>query len=164
MSKVRRCGECKRDRPHEALGLCSTCYTRKRKAARGWVPPEKGPECAHPGCTSVPDCDGLAVCSRHIHGALGISYRQLDYWIRRGYLRPAVPRGGGPGHSRQWPAEEIQVALRMSVLVAAGLVPERAASFARSGWPAAEIAPGVALAITSACPVPATAPACEVVG
>ena len=72
--------------------------------------------------------------------ACGISYRQLDYWTRTGYLRP-VPMGGenrahptvpSTGHYRDWPAEELRIAREMGRLTAAGLIPEVAHRVARS--------------------------------
>ena len=94
---------------------------------------------------------GLPVCCRHITDELGITYRQLDSWVRRGYLRPErkTVRGGkyhdGSGAPRRWPATELEVARRMGRLVAAGLRPERAAGFARNSWPAGDLAPGLRL-------------------
>lgn len=47
----------------------------------------------------------------------GATYRQLDYWIRAGYLHPLRRRGGeGTGSPRVWPDAE-----RMAILACAGL-------------------------------------------
>lgn len=57
------------------------------------------------------------------------TYRQLDYWIRRGWLHPL---GTGSGNRRQWPETERRAARIMARCVNAGLTPEAAASVARS--------------------------------
>jgi len=62
----------------------------------------------------------------------GITYRQLDYWTRKGWLRAsrgtAMP---GSGHQRAYTEHEAQVATRMGRLVHDGVSPERAAHLAR---------------------------------
>lgn len=68
---------------------------------------------------------------------LGLSYRQLDYWTRCGYLRP-VQRcenrvGNGTGYAREWPEYELSIAAAMGRLVRLGLTPARAAKVARAG-------------------------------
>lgn len=62
----------------------------------------------------------------------GATYRQLDFWVRRGYLKPrnATP---GSGFPRRWPTEEVTVAAAMTQLVAAGLTVEAAHHAARNG-------------------------------
>jgi hypothetical protein len=66
-----------------------------------------------------------------IHTRLGITYRQLDYWVRIGYLHPEREREGS-GHPRIWPDEEQRVAREMGQLVRAGLDPDLAHRLARS--------------------------------
>lgn len=61
---------------------------------------------------------------------LGATYRQLDYWIRKGYLRPDGA-GSGQGSKRTWPRSEAQIARLMARLTAAGMEPIAAASAAR---------------------------------
>lgn len=99
--------------------LCGACYHRHRRA--GTL--EKFPLSpqVRPG---VPQIDG-------------VTYRQLDYWIRQGYLRVAAE---GSGSCRTWPAAEVRVARIMARLVAAGVRPAAAERIARGGK---EIAPGV---------------------
>lgn len=83
--------------------------------------------------TAEPVTD-LRVCYRSsgtVAEACGITYRQLDYWVRCGYLHP-VHRGGS-GHDRLWPYEEIATAVRMGLLVAAGLTPRGAHAVTRAG-------------------------------
>lgn len=68
--------------------------------------------------------------------ATGITYRQLDYWTRAGYLRTTTPRRGS-GYALRWPTTEIPVAAAMHRLTAAGLAPAAAARVAR-GHPLAD--------------------------
>lgn len=62
----------------------------------------------------------------------GISYRQLDYWVRQGWLRPEYPHAGS-GTRREWTNDELDVAVRMAKLVKAGLAHDIAANVARKG-------------------------------
>jgi hypothetical protein len=58
-----------------------------------------------------------------------VTYRQLDHWSRKGWLRPN--HKGGSGRVRHWPSEELFVASRMGRLVRAGVVASVAARVAR---------------------------------
>lgn len=60
------------------------------------------------------------------------TYRQIDWWIRRGYLLPDNPNPGS-GAARIWTNDELGVLRRMALLVKAGLSPEIAAKAARAG-------------------------------
>lgn len=60
---------------------------------------------------------------------LGITYRQLDHWITRGYLRPENKPGSGT--EREFSEREIEVAKLMAALVNAGFRAEKAAKTAR---------------------------------
>ena len=60
----------------------------------------------------------------------GVTYRQLDYWIRAGYVRPLDPLPG-TGTARQWPEEEREVVMTMARLVDAGFTVPAAAVLAR---------------------------------
>lgn len=62
---------------------------------------------------------------------LGISFRQLDYWCRRGYLKP-IGDGEGSGHPRWWPPQEIAVAGRIVALLNEGFRLDVAAQRARA--------------------------------
>lgn len=66
----------------------------------------------------------------------GLSYRQLDYWTRRGYLKP-VEDNPGSGRERHFTAWETGVARRMGGLVEAGLTVETASAIARGDSSAA---------------------------
>jgi hypothetical protein len=59
----------------------------------------------------------------------GITFRQLDYWCRRGYLKPQG--GEGSGNPRWWPSSELEVARRMVALVRDGYQVAAAARKAR---------------------------------
>lgn len=74
---------------------------------------------------------------------LGLSYRQLDFWVRKGYLQP-VRSGLGRGHDRMFPASEVRVAAEMAALVSAGLSPAVAHHAVRNGG---ELAPGVRVVV-----------------
>lgn len=60
----------------------------------------------------------------------GITYRQLDYWTRRGYLRPDNA-GCGSGRQRRWSAAEQRICTLIIRLCRAGLDLGRAAEVAR---------------------------------
>lgn len=62
--------------------------------------------------------------------AADITYRQLDYWCRSGWLRPyhASP---GSGIRRFFPPAELEVARAMVLLIKAGVAPPVAARAAR---------------------------------
>jgi DNA-binding transcriptional MerR regulator len=61
-----------------------------------------------------------------------VTYRQLDFWVRRGWLEPTSRPGSG--HVRTWTLDELAVACRMGALVEVGITAERAAHVAREGW------------------------------
>lgn len=74
-----------------------------------------------------------------------VSYRQLDYWVRAGWLQPDNAKPGC-GYYRSWPAAEIQAAERMAHLVAAGLPYRLAAAVAHGQeW----ITPTVKITVTT---------------
>lgn len=62
--------------------------------------------------------------------ATGASYRQIDYWAQRGYLKP-VQEKQGSGNNRSWPASECDVARIMMKLLGVGVELARAAQYAR---------------------------------
>lgn len=64
--------------------------------------------------------------TQHLPRAL--TYRQLDYWCRRGYLKA---EGHGSGTRREWPPTEVAVAGLMAVLTRVGLEVATAAEVAR---------------------------------
>lgn len=52
------------------------------------------------------------VSVERIQQVTGVTYRRVDYWVRRGYLRPVNP-GPGSGHARKFTAED---AVRVAVI------------------------------------------------
>jgi len=58
----------------------------------------------------------------------GITYRQLDYWLRTGLLDGQ--RDTGSGNTRDWAAAQVSKARVMGSLVRAGIGPRRAAGLA----------------------------------
>lgn len=95
----------------------------------------------------------------------GATYRQLDYWVKRGYVQPSeVAASGigwsarrpvdrptsnpGSGRRRMWHPDEAAVAARMVRLLAAGLSVEAAARVARRPDELLELAPGVQVLVT----------------
>lgn len=63
--------------------------------------------------------------------ATGLTYRQIDYWCRQGYLRPleATP---GSGKARVWLSTERDVALLINRLLGVGVELQAAVQVARS--------------------------------
>lgn len=97
------------------------------------------PYCARGYCgkhykAAVCHGDPLATAQRRppeaVHLSLGITYRQLDHWVRAGYLKPEREQEGS-GYWRHWPEEERRVGREMGQLVQAGLIPAVAHRIAR---------------------------------
>ncbi len=43
-----------------------------------------------------------------------ITYRQLDYWVRQGYVTPSISNGNGSGTPRRWSEADVdQVRVRV---------------------------------------------------
>jgi len=65
-------------------------------------------------------------------GKADITYRQLNNWCDKGWLKfKLVPGMGRGGQQREFTAAEAEVCVRMARLVAAGVYPEKAAKIAR---------------------------------
>lgn len=93
-----------------------------------WIEPDDTTiKCA--GCNEVPP--GYLVQNDML--TTGLTYRQLDYWCRCGWLRPLVARPGS-GTRRVFPPEELRVATLMAALTKVGVLPAAAELFARQGW------------------------------
>lgn len=60
----------------------------------------------------------------------GMTYRQLDHWVSRGYLKPDNPHPGN-GVARSFRAVEARIAAEMFRLVRSGTLPAVAAVVAR---------------------------------
>jgi hypothetical protein len=63
--------------------------------------------------------------------APGLTYRQLDYWTRRGLLHPDGPAPGS-GHRRVWSEAEMAIARRVGELRLEGFELEAAFRRARA--------------------------------
>ena len=59
---------------------------------------------------------------------IGVSYRQIDWWMRQGYLNVT---GNGSGTMRNFTNVEKEVARLMGRLVRVGFAPKSAAGIAR---------------------------------
>lgn len=79
---------------------------------------------------------------------VGISYRQADYYVRRGWVLAPSP---GSGYHRRLAPKEAAVLRTLARLVIAGLTPETAARLARetNGRGRHELADGVHIDLTS---------------
>ena len=60
----------------------------------------------------------------------GITYRQLDFWIRRGYVKVDNDVTGS-GNTREFSSIEARVVLYMADLVRSGFTPQASAVTAR---------------------------------
>lgn len=70
---------------------------------------------------------------------LGLTYRKLDWYCRKGWIRPDDPHPGS-GTRRLFPPDEYEAAVWIARLVGAGVSPDAAASAARcGGWLAAGV-------------------------
>jgi DNA-binding transcriptional MerR regulator len=82
---------------------------------------------------------------------VGLTYRKLDYWSRRGYLVSERAKPGS-GHPRTWSSDEIAVARAICRLTGVGFTLSAAAKIARehytSGHLHIRLAPGIALGFT----------------
>jgi DNA-binding transcriptional MerR regulator len=56
----------------------------------------------------------------------GVSYRQVDYWIRAGYIAGTHPGSGG---KRQFDADAVAAVKMMAALVNVGIRPDAAAEY-----------------------------------
>lgn len=71
------------------------------------------------------------VTSEQLRVRAGITYRQLDYWTRTGYLHAANGDTPGTGNARFYTVSEVAVATLMGRLTAAGITPRVAGELAR---------------------------------
>lgn len=104
------------DRPRPVAD-CSNCGRHMRIAARGkcfacyqwWkVHGEPRPHEQLPPTRYEQQPDHLT--SRQVCDAVGISYRQIDYWCRSGLLAPSggeLPRENSTGFTRWWTADDV---------------------------------------------------------
>lgn len=84
----------------------------------------------------------------------GLTYRQLDYWTRLGYLVADENRPGS-GNVRTFHPGEVAVGTIMRRLVTAGLIVEAAAFIARDiadGADTVSLGPGLVVTISEEAP------------
>lgn len=67
---------------------------------------------------------------------IGVTYRELDYWVREGFVKPTPVdgesrRAPGTGKSRIWDERDADVALWFARLVRNGMRPGKVGSTAR---------------------------------
>lgn len=86
-------------RPHEAKGLCRLHYQRLRLFG--------DPMASRPPAIRPSDVHARGrLTSRDLVRQSGATYRQIDYWTRRGYLE-SVRSGGGSGESNEYEADAV---------------------------------------------------------
>lgn len=119
--------------------------------------------CNRPGHTSLTDvayrCRGCLRAHPRVDGetylldvvaTLHASYRQVDYWIRNGYVAPRL-QDLGSGHRRGVTAEEVAEIQAFDYLVAFGILPARVAEvLVELGDSSAAEFPGTGITITVA--------------
>jgi hypothetical protein len=69
----------------------------------------------------APDVDDHVIGAHELTIAAGITYRQLDYWTRLGYLTPWNSPTPGSGVPRVYPLDQVDVASTMRAVIAAGV-------------------------------------------
>lgn len=74
--------------------------------------------------------------SREVCERAGVSYRQLDFWARRGWI--GFEGGGGTGRSREFTSVQVDHIIRMSRLVKAGMYPNKAHQIAAGEFTAVD--------------------------
>jgi hypothetical protein len=125
------CLDCGQEGAHAARGLCWACYRENAKdGTLDDFPAYVAPQVA--GRTA----------EELVKSLTGVTYRQLDHWCRKGYLRP--DGGVGSGTVRVFSDEESAVAQVMARLVVAGLLPAAAARVARGEM---DLAPGIRIVL-----------------
>lgn len=76
--------------------------------------------------------------------------RQIDHWVRKGYLRPENPNPG-PGRAYEWSAREVRTAEIMALAVAAGVAPATAILVARMGGDDVLVRRGIRIDVCVTC-------------
>lgn len=62
----------------------------------------------------------------------GLSYRQLDYACRQGWLKPDNPHGKGTNSGREWTNQEVRIVRLACRLMSVGFPLKRAIEIARA--------------------------------
>jgi hypothetical protein len=82
------------------------------------------------------DTANRAIGAHELTNEAGITYRQLDFWTRAGYLHAMPGTGQGTGSSRRFAPDEVEVCCRMAALVNIDIAVPAASQIARQ-WEAA---------------------------
>lgn len=107
--------------------VCQTCgHDEPHTSQRGFCP-ESGCDCDAPVWV-LPEDDSDDVTLDEML-ATGATYRQIDNWIRRGYVRAAFT-GPGSGHARKWTPEDREIVALMVAFTNAGMMANAAARWA----------------------------------
>jgi DNA-binding transcriptional MerR regulator len=77
------------------------------------------------------------VNSEKVAAIAQVSYRQMDFWLRRGWV-PNPPEEKGIGVPRVWNDDHVEFFRRMGLLTRAGVYPEKAHRIAKGEDRAAE--------------------------
>jgi hypothetical protein len=125
---LKLCIDCGCEGPWYSRRLCKACYDKHRLSGT---------------LSRFPKIREDVPADQRTPELAGVSYRQLDYWARLGYLRPQ--HAGGSGYWRQWSDDELLVARKMGALVAAGVGLATAERVARG---ASDVGNGVRIEIT----------------
>jgi len=67
----------------------------------------------------TPEPPGLR--SPEVCAATGITYRQLDYWVRTGLVSPSITRSDGPGIYRLYSPDDLARLRAIKVLIDFGV-------------------------------------------
>jgi hypothetical protein len=99
------------------------------------------PSCArNSGWVAVPvpvgpfkAADDRTYTSPEVCELVGVSYRQLDYWTRKGIVRPSIADSKGSGHTRYWSIDDVARIDAIKRGLDAGLVLAAAVSQVEAG-------------------------------
>jgi DNA-binding transcriptional MerR regulator len=75
--------------------------------------------CKEPIAHRQPTPEGLS--SRQVCEAVGITFRQLDYWVRQGTLVPSNAQAKGSGTQRRWSVDDAEQAAMLRVVLDMGI-------------------------------------------
>lgn len=78
--------------------------------------------------------DDQLIGSAELREVTGLSFRRVDWWTRKGWIRPVNPAAGA-GEPRLYPRTEGEIAaLAVALVDEAGFTPKAAARWARAWW------------------------------
>lgn len=61
--------------------------------------------------------------TRQVCDAAGVTYRQLDYWVRRGLIAPSIRNASGSGSRRDWSSHDLAIVRILGVVLGGGRLP-----------------------------------------